>query len=334
MADGIQPVIEVAAARADSDDRPGTEPSAAPRWRRHALLAARIAFTVAVLGAVGYATASQWADVRATFASLAWHSIVLSFLMVLAGLGLQTLAWRASLSDLGHRVGVRSASQIYLIGMLAKYLPGSVWSFVVQMELGKRADVPRSRAFLASLVSLALSTTAAVALGAFGLPVLSAVGGWAVALVLVVVPVAVICAHPRVLTWLSQQLLRLTRRPPLAQSLTWRGVGAVMGWSALAWICFGVHLWLLANAAAAPGWSGVTRCIGAFALALTAGILAFLSPSGLGVREAIVAAALLPYATPGVALGLALASRMIFTVADLTAAGGAALVGLRTLRRG
>jgi uncharacterized membrane protein YbhN (UPF0104 family) len=68
------------------------------------------------------------------------------------------------------------------------------------------------------------------------------------------------------------------------------------------------------------------------ALGLTAGMVAFLSPSGLGVREAIITAALLPYVPAGVALGLALSSRMIFIAADLVAAGTAALSGLPAAR--
>jgi glycosyltransferase 2 family protein len=310
----------------------GPPRAAAPRWRRLAFLVARLTFTVAILAAVAYATVRQWPDVRQTLTHLAWESVVLSFLMVLAGLAAQTLAWRAALADVGHRVGVQTAGQIYLIGLLAKYLPGSIWTFVLQMELGKRANLPRSRAFLASMVSLGLSTTAALALGAFGLPVLFQIDDVTTAVVLTIVPVAVICAHPRVLTWLVQRFLRLVRRPQLDTPITWRGVGVVIGWSSLAWVCFGLHLWLLANAESAPGVGGVLRCIGAFALGLTAGMVAFLSPSGLGVREAIITAALLPYVPPGVALGMALASRMIFTVADLVSAGVAALTALRTAR--
>jgi uncharacterized membrane protein YbhN (UPF0104 family) len=304
-----------------------------PRWRRILLATARIVFTVAVLGGVTYTTVKQWPEVRETLTSLAWQSVLLSLFMVLLGLAAQTMAWRATLADIGHRIPIRSAGQIYLIGLLGKYLPGSVWTFVMQMELGRRAGVPRARAFLASMVSLALSTTAALALGVFGLPVLLQLDAWITALVIVLAPVSLLCAHPRVLTWLVQRFLKLVRRSPLHEPITWRGIGAVVTWSAVAWVCFGLHLWLLANAQSAPGVSGVFRCVGAFAMGLTVGMLAFLSPSGLGVREAVITAALLPYVSPGTALGMALASRMIFTVADLIAAGAAALSGLHTAGR-
>jgi hypothetical protein len=251
---------------------------------------------------------------------------------VLAGLSAQTMAWQAALRDLWHRVSVRTTGQIYLIGLLAKYLPGSIWSFLLQMELGRRANIPRSRVFVASMLAVGLSTLAALLLGVFGLGTLFEVDRVLAIAIVVLVPIALVCAFPPVLTWLVNRFLRILRRPPLDGPISWRGVGVVTFWSAIGWICFGVHLWLLANADAAPGLNGVVACIGAVALGITAGMVAFLSPSGLGVREAMITAALLPYVSAGTALGMALASRLIFTVAELLAAAVAALSGLKAFR--
>lgn len=304
------------------------------RWRRIGLNVARIAFTTAVLAAVVYSTATQWHDVRDHLLAIPWQSAVLSLVMVLLGLAAGTMAWRAALKDVGHRVAVPTASQIYLVGLLAKYLPGSLWAFVLQMELGRRAGVPRSRSFLASLVATGISTAIALLLGVFGVGVLfdDAVGTPIRVVVLVLLPISLICSHPKILTRLVQLFLRLVRRPPLTTPITWRGVGAVAAWSLAGWVAMGVHLWLLANSQAAPGVGGMFTCIGAFALGMTAGMFAFLAPSGLGFREAILVAGLLPYVGSGPALGMALASRMIFTIADLLAAGGAALLALRSRR--
>jgi glycosyltransferase 2 family protein len=323
----VRPVTDTAAVQA-----PGAGTGSGRRWRLVAVGVIRVGFTIAVLAAVTYAVVRQWPAVRHTLASLAWPSVLLSLLMVLVGLGAQTLAWRAALADLGHRVTVRTASQVYLIGLLAKYLPGSVWSYALQMELGRRANLPRSRSFLAALVVLALSTTSAVVLGVFGLPALARLDPVTKVLVFALVPAAVVGAHPRVLTWLVQRFLRLVRRPPLERPITWRAVGVVLAWCTVSWLAFGVHLWLLASTQAVAGPGALLRCVGAIALALTAGIFAFVSPSGLGVREAVLTAALLPYVPPGVALAMALASRMIFTVGDLVAAGLAALGGVRLPR--
>jgi glycosyltransferase 2 family protein len=316
-----------------SESTPGAD-GRSGRWRRGLVLGARVVFTTAILGAVIYTTSRQWSAVRGTLTSLAWQSVVLSLLLAFAGLGAQTMAWHAALRQVQDGLRVRTSGQIYLIGQLAKYLPGSLWTFVLQMELGRRARILRSRVFVASVVVTALSTTAALILGVFGVRVLVELGGLVTAFVVVLVPVALVCSHPRILTSLMQRLLRLLRRPGLEAPITWSGVGAIVGWSSAGWIILGGHLWVLAGSDAAPGMGGLARCVGAVALGITAGMIAFLSPSGLGVREATITATLLPYMPAGTALAIALASRLILTVAEVLAASVAALSGVRLTRSG
>ncbi len=319
----------------------------APRMRRGVLAGMKIMLAVTIAAFMCYSVVSQWTQVRQAWLGLAWQSVSLSFVAVLLGMVANVMAWRASLKDLEHTVSFGAASRINFIGALGKYLPGSVWAYVMQMEYGRRAGLPRSRAFLASIVAVGLATTAALAVGTLALPSLFAGADadatygrpvrFALYVMIALVPVALICAIPRVLTRLIQLLLRLLRRPPLTHTLTWGGVLQVVGWSAVAWVFFGVHLWLLANAQAAPGFDGLVRSVGAFAIAMTISLFAVFAPSGLGVREAVLVAALVPVLPPanaaGTALGIALASRMLFILADALMAGVAALSGLRGRKR-
>ncbi|MCW3841320.1 flippase-like domain-containing protein [Micromonospora yasonensis] len=315
--------------------------------RRWLSLAVRVVVFGAIAAGMVWSVVSQWPQVRSTWLGLAWESVALSVLAALLGMVANTMAWRAAVDDLEHKLPVTAALRICLVGQLGKYIPGSVWAYVLQIELGKRAGLPRARAFLATLVTVGLGVTTALGLGLLSLPSLREAAANAdssyadsvrVALWIVAVlfPIALICAIPRVLTALVQVALKVLRRPRLEHRLTWPGVLRVMGWSALGYGLFGVHLWLLANAQAAPGVGGLLRCVGSFAIAMTVGMFAFLSPSGLGVREAVLVAALAPFLVHdggvGAAMGIALASRLIFTIADVIAAGLAALSSVRQLR--
>jgi glycosyltransferase 2 family protein len=304
-----------------------------PRSTRQRLIAVgRVVFALAVLAAVVYATAVQWAGVQDYLHDLQWSVTLLSLCMVLIGTLTTTMAFRSALASVGHEVPLSTASQIFLIGLLAKYLPGSIWSYVLQAELGKRAKLPRSRPFVASLVLTGLSTTVALLFGLFGLPALFKLGHLAGYAVLILVPVSMVCAHPRVLTWLVGRGLAVLRRPPITRPFTWRDVSTVAGWCAIGWLAYGIHLWLLAGSDVTPGVDGVLKSTASMALGLTAGMIAFLLPSGIGAREAVIVTSLLPYTTPGRALGIALVSRLLFTGADLIAAGVAALSGIRLSR--
>ncbi|WP_229397927.1 lysylphosphatidylglycerol synthase transmembrane domain-containing protein [Micromonospora okii] len=341
-------MVETATRQDVATSEAAAPPAPAGPLRRWLSVGLRVVVVAAIAVGMVWSVVDQWPQVRSTWLGLAWQSVVLSVLAALAGMVANTMAWRAAVDDLEHRVSVPAALRICLVGQLGKYIPGSVWAYVLQIELSRRVGLPRARAFLATLVSVGLGVTAALGLGLLSLPALrEAAGGddstyadsvrvalWIVAALF---PVALVCAVPRVLTALVQLALRVLRRPPLEHRLTWPGVLRVVGWSALGYTLFGVHLWLLANAQATPGLEGLLRSVGSFAIAMTVGMFAFLSPSGLGVREAVLVAALAPFLVDsggvGAAMGIALASRLIFTIADVLAAGLAALSGVRQLRR-
>jgi hypothetical protein len=288
------------------------------------LKALRVAISLAIAASIVYAVVRLWPDVRDTFASLNVWTLLASFAVALAAIAANVKAWQAVLTELEHDVTTVTAGRIYLLGQLGKYLPGSVWAFVVQMELSLRAGIPRARGFAGSLVLVGLSTTAALLLGLLGIPVLVQVGGAAVWAVAVLAPLALICAIPPVLGRLIDTFLRLLRKPPLNHRLSARGLLRVGGWMALGWSLFGLHFWLLGVGVSGGHLPSVIGTIGAFALAMTAGMLAVASPSGLGIREAVLVASLSSYVGVGTALGVALASRLVLTGADVLAAGAAA----------
>lgn len=302
-------------------------PSALPvptRDKRAVVLTVvRVAVAVAIAGSIAYATVRLWPDVRDTFASLDAWTLLASFAVALAAIVANVKAWQAVLVELGHGVPAVVAGRIYLVGQLGKYLPGSVWAFVLQVELSLRAGIPRARSFTGSLILVGLSTTAALVLGVLGLPILVEVGGAAVWAVAVLAPVAVICAFPPVLTRLVNTLLRLLGKPRLDHRLSTAGLLRVAGWMALGWTLFGLHFWLLGVGVSGGQLPSLIDTVGAFALAMTAGMLAIASPSGLGIREAVLVASLAPFVGAGTALGVALASRLVLTIADVLAASAA-----------
>ncbi len=314
--------------------------------RHRAVRITKIFVTVAVVAVIAYFVVRQWPDVRRTWQRLTWQTLLLATLAALGGMAASSMGWRAAARDIGNPVTFPAAARIFVISQLAKYIPGSLWVYVIQTELGKRAGVPRARAFLASLVAMGIGITAALIVGVAAVPALAdppdAASGYAtwirrgLVIMVVLFPVAIVCTVPRVLTRLVAVALRVLRRPPLAAPLTWRGVLQVLGWNVVTWLLFGVHMWLLVGPRAAHFPAGYLRCAGAFAVALTIGMFT-LMPGGAGVREGVLIATLTPFlAGPSplnAALGIAVASRIIFLIAEVTGAGLAALTDLGSLRR-
>lgn len=292
----------------------------------------RILLTIAIIVAIGFAVRSQWSAVRGTIHGLQWWSLIASTVFIFLGMGAAVRGWQHTLGALEHPIPAFDAARCYLVGQLGKYLPGSVWAFVLQAELARRAGVSRAVAFVAVLVTVGLSTASALVVGLLGLPAMFRIGTPAAVAVIALVPLALACAYPPVLTRLVNVVLGLLRRERLHRPLTMHKIGLAFVWCAASWVAYGMHLWLLASSLGGLGTDRLVASVGAIALAMCAGVLVFVVPSGIGVREAVIVAALAPVADSGTALALALTSRLLFTLCEVLAGTVAALAGSRALR--
>lgn len=302
-------------------------PGRAPKSTKAKLLdGIRWVAIAVVIGFAGYNLAHHWEEFWRTLNGIAWQSSALSLLAVVASIAVSTFGWQVMVDDLGDPIGYRRSAQICLVGFLGKYVPGSVWGYLLQMELGRKAGLARARIFTASLVQLGIGLVAATTVGLLAMPAIFANSPNAKWL-LVLLPFGLAALHPRILSWGTSLVLKVLRRRPLDHRLRWATVGKMYGAGIGAYALQGVHLWLLANSIGAPGVTGLLLCVGAMALGMTAGTFAFLLPGGVGVRESvlIVVLAMAGGINAPQALAFATVSRVMFIIADLLTAGGAAL---------
>ena len=299
----------------------GVSPGERPVVRR-LVTAARVLVIVLVVSAVAVVVYRDWTAVSATLAQLSLGTLVLALVLAQVGLAATVMTWRHLLAALGSPLRVPYAGQVFLTGQLARYLPGSVWAFLLQAQLAQRYDVPRTRSLLAVLLAVGVTTVTGLTIAVVAVPVLAAQWGPATWLLLAA-PLTLLFLVPRLLTRVSNAALRVLRRPRLAEPIPGRPVALAAGWAVLSWLCYGAHLWVLAASVGGVGAADLPLVTATFALAVCAGFLAFVLPSGVGVREAVLVVGLSTVVPAGAALALALVSRLMCTTADVLGAAGA-----------
>lgn len=277
----------------------------------------------------------NWTSVTETVARLQWPRVTLAFVAVIIGMACSTMSWQVLVDDLGKPIGVGRGAQIFLVGQLGKYLPGSVWAYVLQIELGRKAGLARARVFAATLFSVAVVLVAALIAGAIAVPELIATDERLVWILWLygLLPIALIMLHPRILTYFARLAFRLLRRPQPDHPITLPVVAKSLGLAVLAYVSYGSHLWLLADTGEGLTLGPLALCIGTMGIAMVAGLLFFLLPSGVGAREFVIIAALTPIVGIGPATAYAGVSRLMFVLADLVSAGGAAGLAVVARRR-
>jgi glycosyltransferase 2 family protein len=281
-----------------------------------AIEAVLVATTIALCA---WAVVGQWhkagprlAHAKPGFVAAAFATIAVYYLVFILGWIRMLAAWRIA-------VPYQAALQAEMVSMLAKYLPGGVWTPAARtVALRKSADVTDTPTVLASiLVEAGLSAISGVIVFVVSLAWVRDVDAplWAL------IPFAVLLAsllHPRIFRPLSEKLLKpfgAETIDPLPFPLT------------VALLLFYCGTWLIGGAAvyfflrslgSDPGLSMIPFFGGVSAVGATVAVLAVFLPGGLGAREGAMYGLLTAAnISSGPALGVTLLNRLAITLVEV-----------------
>jgi glycosyltransferase 2 family protein len=294
---------------------------------------ARLALLAVVLCCCGYALHAEWPQVTSALGRMHWYSICLSMAAAIAGSACMMLAWRAVLADLGSPLPAPLAGRINFTAQLGKYVPGAVWAFAAQVELGHDYEVPRRRSFASVVVSLAVTVSVGLGLALVTLPAASPEIARHYWWVLAVLPLVLAALCPPVLGTLLDRMLAVLHRAPLERRPSLLGLAKAVAWNLAGWLMLGLQVWILL-----PGIGGLhgrtlLLCIGGYALAFSAGLLLVILPGGIGARDLILIAALATLLPYGSASAIAIMTRVGTTITDLALGAAGVALGRRALRQ-
>ena len=245
--------------------------------------------------------------------------LLLAALLVWSGYVALIAGWRGVVLGWNERLGPWQAGRIWALSSLGKYIPGTIWAVtgmvVMAQRVGVRPVVAAGSAVVMQL--LAIGTGVAVAALTGVLAVVS--DGWLrvglIALLAASVGATVVLLQPR---WVNWVLARLPgNMEPVANTPTPLSILGGAGANVLAWIAYGVAVWLLARALIPEAPFPLLTTIGAFAASYIVGFLVLLAPGGLGVREGVFVLVLQGVVGLAPATAIAVASRLLFTLTEV-----------------
>ncbi|MBI5014765.1 MAG: flippase-like domain-containing protein [Deltaproteobacteria bacterium] len=261
------------------------------RW---ALRAAQAAWFVAVVVYAGHFAATRWAEFRAqpwrVGASWLALALVLSLLRRLLG----ALRWML-LARFGRGPAAPGESlpflRAYFLSNLAAYVPGSVWYIPSRIHLSRATGMTALHSSAAIAYEMGLLVWTGLLLSAYCLALkIGASPGGGAGVLATAAALSAVPLYPRAASWAARTLLRLLRRPRDLAAVPARWAASVWLASVGVWACSGLSLLALLKGLdpAVPG-SRALFVTSAAAAAWSAGFLAPWAPSGLGVREGMLA---------------------------------------------
>lgn len=259
------------------------------RFVAHLLLVAGLVFVALRLRSV-------WHDSHIELAHIGWGWLAGSLALAVSAVLASGFIWLEILRLLGATPRPSWAA-VYFQGQLGKYIPGSLWQYASRGALANTRGIPLRPVATSFPIELAAIVYAAAAFS------LLLVGWWGA--------VGVICllaAAPAVTTLVRARVgVRAAGKAALLYAATW--------------LLIGISFWMAARGLVRIPFANLPVYAGAFAAAWIVGLIAIYAPGGIGVREALLVAILGPRIGTADAVLVAAASRVVFALADLIAAG-------------
>ena len=240
-------------------------------------------FVVVVLAFFAYSLTSAWHETHGELPSLA--RLVTAALLVGIGLLAASVAWAALLGD-GNRV---DNAATLLVSQLGKYIPGAVWQAASQIGLAKSAGARVGRSMVAFTV-MALTQAIAGCVYAVVLAVVWTDASAAVRIALAVGGLASLALLDR--RWMVKVLHKIPRTRSASAAVVPPQRAILISFLAtFTSITTTSVAYVLLLASFGPLHDPVLVLSG-YAVAWTIGYIAVPIPSGLGIREAFLAAIL------------------------------------------
>jgi len=272
--------------------------------------------SVMFVAVAGYKLAMRWESGKVT---LNWPWLVAAGVPIAVGTVILATGWKWIMERMvGHKVPLRPALTLHFESQMARYTPGKVGMPLVRMAGATSLGVPASVAGY-SVLTESISMVAVGGIVGFALLYATSAGAGGVLavfgklgllglLAFVVVGVALVFVDRRHMPAIVMKLMKAEGTGPLVPR---RGPVAHV----LYWLTWAIHGYL---AARAVGISSPHAIYGAglYVLAPIAGILALATPSGIGVREAVLSMGLAPVVGPAPAVATAIVSRAVSLVVD------------------
>jgi uncharacterized membrane protein YbhN (UPF0104 family) len=285
--------------------------------RRRAWIAAQLLFVIAVVLFLGYALRDAWADAGPRIRDADVGDLLIATVLLGAYYCLFVVGWQWILRALDVRVSYAVALQAEMASMLAKYVPGGIWTPAARVVWLRKAGINAVTPLVLSsiLLEAGLSAVSGVLVFFAGLTLIGDADAPLVPLTLFTA-IVVVALHPRVFRWLAAKVFRPFGGVELPE-LPYRVLLGLLVFYAFSWLVGGAAFLFLVRALGGDaGAESIVFLGGTAAVGAIVAVLSIIAPSGLGVREASMYGLVLAIAPSGIALGAVVLNRIAITVVE------------------
>lgn len=253
------------------------------RWK----MVVNLAILLALVGIFLRQAAKDWPAIQRYEWTPHPGPALLALALLLLCSGLDIFIWNRTLGWFARPLPFRVVAPVYIWSFIARYIPGKVGSLVLRVALAAQVD----RAPVPVLASSAVELALRVASGLF-IFVGMLIGWGAVVdprlrmMVVIIIPLVLVCAHPRVMLPVMNWGLRKMKQATLDRPLAYHEVLGVFLALLGRWVVYGLAYALLAVAITSQAWAHFPALISTACGTWAAGFI-LMTPGGVGTSEVL-----------------------------------------------
>ncbi len=261
----------------------------------------------------------NWLQVSTYDFQLKYNYLFVSVLLLFGFFFLRVYCWQLILKKMDISFSLRKSVKVSFLSMVGKYLPGKVWLVLGKVYLSGKEGLPRVEVFTSVVIEIILEIVASIFFFFFFLlsviqqPLFSLKVIYSLAFIMVA---GLVFLHPSVFYKLINIVLYWWKGEKVKKYISYRDTIQLLMFYNFIVLFQGVAFYFFVNALCYVPLNKILGLTGSLAIAGAVGTLSFFAPSGLGVREGILALLLTSYVISPVAVLISLLARLWVTLGE------------------
>lgn len=245
-------------------------------------------FVFIIFGYLFYQLYLSWGELINYDFTLNYLYLIISILFFIFYYALTIFGFYIQIYLVGGKVPIKNTIKAYSISQLGHYIPGKVWIVFGRLYLLKKFKITKLQIIMCSLLELSIMSLASIMIFFMSLLFWSFDLGYWTYLIILIIPLALISLHPRLLNFGINIIEKIRKKEQIKIRCKYSQLIWTVVYYLFFWIFQGFAAFFLINAIYSLEFTKIPFITGVLAISWFLGFVSFFAPSGLGVREGLI----------------------------------------------
>ena len=275
-----------------------------------------------VLKAVNFQL-NELRTIQFTFSQINIGWLIVSLVFITTSLIVSASSWVWIINVLGSNVPYSFGIKVFFLSQFGRYVPGKIWTFVGRFIVHERKLASKAHISESIVYEQAMSFLVAAGIAGLTFALSRNIIEWKISglsyIILGVVVLSLLA--PSLFRYIMNRLLVFMGKEAVQSNINMYHLGIYFLINLLLWVLMGYGIYFLARSIFSIPFEQSIFFPAVFCISWLGGLLSFLTPSGIGVREGILIYLLSQFIMPSQAVLLAVGARIWLTFAEFICLG-------------